>query len=144
VGAQAPGRTELGTRCREDEERRLHAALGQRLHEIERGRIGPVQVFKRERDRLRSRPGEKPRDERRQLPAAQFLRRKLRCAFLRQRDVDQRRDQGRIFRGVEADEPKRILEVGEAPVGRLIRAEALASPFGDRMQRRILQELRRR
>ena len=52
--------------------------------------------------------------------------------------------QGRIFGGVEADQPKRILEVGEAPVGRLIRAEALATPFGDRVQRRILQELRRR
>jgi hypothetical protein len=45
--------------------------------------------------------------------------------------------------GVEADEPKRVLEVGEAPVGRLINAKALAPPFGDRMQRRILQELRR-
>ena len=83
-------------------------------------------------------------DQRRQLPAAQFLRREFRRAVLRQRDVDQRRDQGRIFGGVEADEPKRVLEVGEAPVGRLIRAEALAAPFGDRVQRRILQELRRR
>ena len=70
--------------------------------------------------------------------------RKLRCAFLRQRDVDQRRDQGRIFVEVKADEPKRVLEVGEAPVGRLIRAEALSAPFGDRVQWRILQELRRR
>ena len=39
---------------------------------------------------------------------------------------------------------KRVLEVGQAPVGRLIRAKALAPPFGDRMQGRILQELRRR
>ena len=125
-------------------QRRLRAALGESLHQIERGRVGPVQILERERDRLRARPGEKPRDERRQLPAAQFLRRKLRRAVLRQRDVHQRRDQGRIFGGVEADQPKRVLEVGEAPVGRLIRAEALAAPFGDRMQRRILQELRRR
>ena len=39
---------------------------------------------------------------------------------------------------------KRVLEVGEALVGGLIRAEALAAPFGDRVQRRILQQLRRR
>jgi hypothetical protein len=68
------------------------------------------------------------------LPATQFLRRKLRRAAFRQRDVDQRRKQGRIFRRVEADEPKRVLEIGEAPVGELIRAEALVSPVGDRVQ----------
>ena len=50
----------------------------------------------------------------------------------------------RIFVGVEADEPKRVLEVSETPVGRLIRAEALSAPFGDRVQRRILQQLRGR
>jgi hypothetical protein len=144
VRAEAPGRAELGSRGREDEERRLRAALGESLHEIKRGGVRPVQVLERERDGLRARPGEKPGYERRQLPAAQFLRRKLCCAVLRQRDVDQRRDQRRIFGGVEADQGKRILKVGEAPVGRLIRAEPLAAPFGDRVQRRILQELRRR
>ena len=77
--------------------------LGESLHQIERGRIGPVQVLEDEHGRLRARPGEKPRDQRRQLPAAQFLGRKLRRALLRQRDVHQRRDQGRIFGGVEAD-----------------------------------------
>ena len=144
VRAQAPGRAEFGPRGREDEQRRLRAALGEGLHQIERGRIGPVQILERERDRLRARPGEKPCRQRRQLPAAQFLRREFRRALLRQRDVDQRREQGRIFGEVEADEPKRVLEVGEASVGRLIRAEALSAPFGDRVQRRILQELRRR
>jgi hypothetical protein len=49
VRARAPGRTELWPRGREDEKRRLRAALGQSLHQIERGRIGPVQVFERER-----------------------------------------------------------------------------------------------
>ena len=125
-------------------QRRLRAALGESLHQIERGRVGPVQVLERERDRLRSRAGENPRRQRRQLPAPQFLRRELRRALLRQRDVDQRREQGRIFGGVEADQPQRVLEVGEALVGRRIRAEALAAPFGDRVQRRILQQLRRR
>ena len=144
VRAQAPGRAEFRPRCREDEHRRLRAALGEGLHQVERGRVGPVQVLERECNRLRSRPGEKPCRHRRQLLAAQFFRRKLRCAFLRQRDVDQRREQGRIFVGVEADQAQRILEIGEAPVARLIRAEALAAPFGDRVQRRVLQELRRR
>ena len=144
VGAQAPGRAKLGPRGREDEHRRLRAALGEGLHEVERGRVGPVQVLERERDSLRARPGEKPCRQRRQLPAPQFLRRQFRRAFLGQRDIDQRRDQRRIFGCVEADEPKRILEVGEAPVGRLIPAEALAAPFDDRVQGRVLQELRRR
>jgi hypothetical protein len=92
VRAQAPRRSKLGPGGRDDEERRLRAALGQSLHQIEGSRVGPVQVLERERNRLRARPGEKPGNQRRQLPAAQFLRRKLRCAFLRQRDVDQRRD----------------------------------------------------
>jgi hypothetical protein len=74
---------------------------------------------------------------------AQFLTRELRRALFRQRDIHQRREQGRIFGGVEADQPKRVLEVSEAPSGRLIRAEAPASPFGDRVQRSVLQQLRR-
>ena len=37
---------------------------------------------------------------------------------------------------------QRIFEVGKALFGRRIRAEALAAPFGDWMQRRVLQELR--
>ena len=92
-----------------------------------------MQVLERERDRLRSRPGENPVDDRRQLPAAQFLGREFRRALFWQRDIHQRREQRRIFGRVETDEPKSVLEVGEAPVGRLIRAEALAAPFGDRV-----------
>ena len=114
MGAQAPGRAEFRPRGRDDEERRLRAALGKSVHQIERGRVGPVQVLEREHDRLRPRPGENPAVERRQLPAAQFLRRELRRALLRQRDFHQRREQRRIFGGVETDQPKRILEVGEA------------------------------
>ena len=37
---------------------------------------------------------------------------------------------------------KRAFEIGEALLGRRIRAEALPAPFGDRMQRCVLQELR--
>ena len=92
----------------------MRGALGKRLHQIEGGRVGPMQVLEDDRGRLRARPGEHPRGQRRHLPATQLLGRELRCAFLRQRDVDQRRDQGRIFGGVQADESKRVLEVGEA------------------------------
>jgi len=77
------------------------------------------------------------------LLAAQFLGREFRRALLWQRDVHQRRKQKRVFGRVEADQPKRILEISEAPRGGLIRAEALASPFGDRVQWRILEQLRR-
>ena len=46
--------------------------------------------------------------------------------------------------GIETDQPKRVIQIRQASIGGLIRAEALASPFGDRVQRRVLQELRRR
>jgi hypothetical protein len=86
VRTQAPGRAELGPRGREDEQRRLRAALGERLHQIEGCRVGPMQVLERQRDGLRTRPSEKPCRHRRQLPAAQFLRREFGSALLRQRD----------------------------------------------------------
>jgi hypothetical protein len=38
----APGRAELRPRRRDDEQRGLRPALGQRAHEIERSRVGPV------------------------------------------------------------------------------------------------------
>ena len=77
------------------------------------------------------------------MPTAQFLGRQLRTAVLRQGNVDQRREQGRVFGRVEADQPQSVLEVGEPPlVGRVGAAETQSAPFGDRMQRRVLQELR--
>ena len=96
-------------------------ALGQSLHKIERGRIGPMQVLEREHNRLRSRFSEQPRGQRRQLPAPQLLRREL----FRQRDVHQRRDQGHVFGSVETDQPQRVLQIGKASSGWLIRAETL-------------------
>ena len=64
-------------------------------------------------------------------------------AVLRQRDVEQRREQGRIFGRVEADQPQSVLEIGEfLPVGRVGAAVAQPSPFGERVQGRVLQELR--
>jgi hypothetical protein len=103
--AQAPRRAEFRPRRREDQHRRLRTTLGENLHQIERRRVGPVQVLERERHRLRARPGQKPCRQRRQLPTAQLLRRRFRRALLRQGHVDQGRDQGRIFVWVEADQP---------------------------------------
>ena len=73
VRAQAPGRPELRPRGREDEQRRLSAPLGERLHEIERGRIGPVQVLEHKRRGLRARPCQKPRDQARELSSPQLF-----------------------------------------------------------------------
>jgi hypothetical protein len=42
VRAQFPGWAKLGPGRRDDQHRRLRAALGERLQHVERGRIGPV------------------------------------------------------------------------------------------------------
>ena len=60
----------------------------------------------------------------------------------RERDLDERREQGRVFCRVEADQAQRAFEIGEALFGRRVRAKTLPAPFGDRVQRRVLQELR--
>ena len=72
-----PWRAEFRPRGRDNEQRRLRAALGEGLHEVERGRIGPVQILEGEHDRLRPRAGQQPGDHRRQLPSPQFLRREF-------------------------------------------------------------------
>jgi streptomycin 6-kinase len=72
--AQASGRAKLQARGRDDQERRLHSALGERVHEIERSRIGPVQVLEGEHDRLRPRARQNPGCYRLQLPASQSFR----------------------------------------------------------------------
>jgi hypothetical protein len=60
----------------------------------------------------------------------------------RQRNVYERREQGRVFCGVEPDKPQRVLEIREALLGRGIHTKALPAPFRDWMKRGILQELR--
>ena len=102
-----------------------------------------MQILESEHDRLGPRPGENPRCQRRQLPSPQRLARKLRDAVRRQLDVHERRDERRIFRRVEPDQLQSVLKIGEAPFGPSVRAEPLSAPFGDRVQGRILQELRR-
>ena len=77
VRAHGPGRAELRPRRRHDEQRRLGAALCQRPQEIERGRVGPVQVLEDHHGRLRTRSREIPRHHRGELPSPQFLRRRI-------------------------------------------------------------------
>jgi hypothetical protein len=74
----------------------------------------------------------------------QFFRRERRLAAGRQSNVDEGRNERRMFGGVETDQLQRVLEVGEALAsGGVSAAEPLATPFGDWVQRRILQQLRR-
>ena len=56
-----------------------------------------MQILEGEHDRLGPRPRQKPCGHRRELPPPQFFRREIRGALRGERNVDQRRDQGRIF-----------------------------------------------
>ena len=103
-----------------------------------------MQILEGEHDRLRPRPGKKPHRQRRQLPSPQLLGCKLRGAVRRQRDVYERRDERRVFRRVEPDQLQSVVKIGEAPFAVCFRAEPLTAPFGDGVQGRILQKLRRR
>ena len=104
VRAHGPGRSVFRPRGGDDQQRGLRATLGKRAQEIERGRIGPVQILEGENHRLRPRVRQNPGRHRRQLPAPQFLGREFRPTVLGQRDIDQRREQGRVFGRVEADQ----------------------------------------
>ena len=102
-----------------------------------------MQILERQHHRLDLGARHHPVGQRRQLPAAQFLGRQSRHAFLRQRNVEQRRQQRSIFRRVELDLRQRAFQFREPPLrGHVGAAEALPAPFGDRMQRRVLQKLR--
>src|ERR1700689_2981107 len=75
-----PGRAKFGARRRNDHQGRGSAAFGEDLQQIERGRVGPVEVFEGEHKRLRVRACKQPGDHRGQLAAAQLLGRQLRGA----------------------------------------------------------------
>ena len=111
--ARAPRRAEFRPRGRDNQERRKRAAFRKAPQRLERGRIGPVQILDRQHDRLRARPRQEPGRNRRQLPAAQFLRRERQRPLGRERNVDERRQQRNIFRRVELDLRERRFEVGE-------------------------------
>jgi hypothetical protein len=105
VRAHAPRRAELRSRRRDDQQRRLRPALGQRAYEIQRSGVRPVQVLEGEHDYLSPRGRQNPCSHRRQLPAAQLVWGEFRCPILWQEDVDQRREQRRVFGWIQADQP---------------------------------------
>src|ERR1700733_9117904 len=101
-----------------------------------------MQVFESEDKRLGPRPRQNPGSHRRQLPSPQLFGREIRGAVRRQRDVNERCEQGRMFGWVEAGQTQRAFEVGEALLGWRIRTKTKPPPFGDWMERRVLQKLR--
>ena len=142
VRAQGPGRPEFRPRGGDDKQGGLGAALPKRAQEIEGGRIGPVQVLESEDNRLRPRSSQNPSGHRRQLSSPQLFRRETGGAAGWERDVHERREQRRMFGWVEADQAQRVFEVGETLFGRRIHTKTLPTPFGDWMQRRVLQQRR--
>ena len=117
----------------------MRAALAQRVYEINRGKVKPLQILKDKNKRLDARAGERPSDHRRQLLAVNLIGWTVRQAFGRHRNVDQRREQGRMLRRVELDLREDRLQLGQPPLRRNFgTAEPSASPFEGRMQRRVL------
>ena len=55
VRPQAPGRPEFRSRRRQNQEGHLRAAIAERTHEIDRGRVEPLQILKDKNKRLRAR-----------------------------------------------------------------------------------------
>jgi transposase len=82
--------------------------------------VGPMQIFERQHHRLNLCPGHHPVGQRRQLAAPQFLGRQSRHTVLRQRHVEERRQQRAVIRRIELDLSERTLQLGEAPFVREI------------------------
>src|ERR1700733_1907476 len=101
-----------------------------------------MQVFESEDKRLGPRPPQNPGGHCRQLLSPPLFRREIRGAVRRQRDVNERCEQGRMFGWVETGQTQRAFEVGEALLGWRIRTKTEPPPFGDWMERRVLQKLR--
>ena len=102
-----------------------------------------MQVLEHEDGRLRARPGESPGDERSQLPSPHFLRRKVEVPIGRQRNVEQWREQGRVLARLDPEQSQSVFQFGKALLGGHIgAAEPQSAPFGDRMEGRVLEELR--
>ena len=117
VRPHAPRWAELRPRRRDDQQRRLRPAFGERAHEIERSRVGPVEVLEGKHDRLRPRGRQNPCRHRRQLSAAQLLWREFRRPILWQEDIDQRREQRRIFGWIQTDQTQSVLKISQALFG---------------------------
>ena len=120
----------------------MRAAVSEGAKKVERRWVRPVEVFEKEDNRLGPRTRQNPGSHCRQLPSPQLFGREIRDTCRRQRDVHEWCEQWRIFGWVEADQTQRAFEVGEAFFGGRIWAKPQPTPFGDRMQRRVLQKLR--
>src|ERR1700722_16776544 len=101
-----------------------------------------MQILESKDNRLGPRTRQNPDSHCRQLPSPQLFGREIRGAVRRQRDVNQRCEQWRMFGWVEADQTQRAFEVGKALLGRRICTKSQPPPFSDWMQRRVLQQLR--
>ena len=102
-----------------------------------------MQILEGERQRLRARAGKQPGDDRGELPAPHLLRRQLLTRAFGKRNVEQRGDERRMLYRVQLDLRERRVQIGEALFGRDVgAAKPLPAPFGEGMQRRVLQQLR--
>src|SRR5215470_11498276 len=138
----APSWTELRARRRHDEQRRQRTSLGKAAEHIERRRIGPMQILEHKYQRLNPCARDRPAGQCRELPSPQLLRRYSQPGFLGYGNVEERREQGDIFRRIELDQRERVLQVCKPPLRRYVgAAETLATPFCHGVQRCVLQEL---
>jgi hypothetical protein len=104
-----------------------------------------LQVLHRSHYRLGSRAGQHPGDDSVELAAPELLGRKFWPSSLARRDVEQRRKQRRGLARIELHLRERRFELGKARVRCDVAAsEPQPSPFGEGMERRVLQELRQR
>jgi hypothetical protein len=128
---------------RDDRERRRRASFSEHLQQIKRGRVGPVEVFEREHERLRAGAREHPSDHCGELAASQLVGCKFRRADSCKKNIEQRREQRRKLHRIELNLGERGFEVGKPRFRRdLGAAKSLLSPFDQRMERGILQQLR--
>ena len=112
--AHRPRRAELGSRRVEEQQPRGRTLFDQQLDQLQRRRIGPVQILGRDHQRLRAGGAEHPFDQRREQPAALLFGRKRRWRILRrQRQIQQRRDQRNRFGGLSPAAVKPGLKLRE-------------------------------
>ena len=120
------------------------ASFGEHLQEIERGRVGPVEVFEGEHERLSARARQQPGDHRGELAATQFVGRKFGRANRCGGNVEEGREQGRKLDRIELHLRQRGFEISKPALRRDVdSAKSLLAPLGQRMQRGVLQQLRR-
>ena len=127
VRARRPWRAKFGARRGDDHQRRRRASFGEHLQEIERGRVGPVEVFEGEHERLCARPREQPGDHRGELAAPQLVGRKFRRVDRCGGNVEQGREQGRELDRIELHLRERGFEVGKPRSPARLRSRQIAA-----------------